>query len=56
MFKGERIEVKDGELRLPPELERFDEIERLGTLTNLKKLHYKGIDLKKIEHLDQLNN
>ena len=48
--------MKNGELHLPQELEKFGEIEGLEKLTNLKKLHYDGIDLRKIEHLDHLIN
>ena len=54
LYKGKKIEVKNGELYLPFELERFDEIEGLEMLTNLKKLHYDGIHLKKIEIIDHL--
>ena len=56
LYKGKKIEVKNGELHLPYQLERFDEIEGLEMLTNLKKLHYDHFNLRKIENLDNLKN
>jgi len=63
LYKGIKIEIKNGELRLPHglpldlEIKSFDEIEGLETLTNLKKLHYKdAFYLRKIEKLDRLQN
>ena len=43
LYKGEKIEVKNGELVIPFEVERLNEVEGLEMLTNLKKLRYYGI-------------
>lgn len=56
LYKGEKIEVENGKLCLPFDLERFDEIEGLELLTNLKKLHHDYFNLRKIENLDNLKN
>ena len=56
LYKGGKIVVENGELHLPFELERFDEIEGFEMLINLKKLHYEGFKLRKIENLNNLKN